>query len=146
MKFFVVFLAIIAAAYAAPSFGLGGFGASGSAAQAGASSQTFNQGGGFGYPGGYGGGFSGSSANAAASSQSFNQVRRNWWKKAKSLPTVKLFVCLIRALEVFDQLDTDTAVTVKADTANVDMDNADLVKEVLVREDTEDITDKLWAS
>lgn len=73
MKFFVVLFAIIAAAMAAPQFG--GFGASGSAAQAGASSQTFNQGGGgFGHPGGFGGGFSGSSANAAASSQSFNQV------------------------------------------------------------------------
>lgn len=43
------------------------------AANAGASSQTFNQGGGgFGNP--YGGGFSGSASNAAASSQSFNQV------------------------------------------------------------------------
>lgn len=46
----------------------GGFGASGSAANAGASSQTFNAGG---FPG-FGGGLSGSSANAAASSQSFN--------------------------------------------------------------------------
>lgn len=38
------------------------------AANAGASSQSFNQGGGF------GGGLSGSSSNAAASSQTFNQV------------------------------------------------------------------------
>jgi hypothetical protein len=50
----------------------------GLAANAGASAQTFNQGGGFGGPFGHGGGFgaSGSAANAHASSQSFNQVRR----------------------------------------------------------------------
>lgn len=57
---------MIAAALAAPQFG--GFGASGAAANAGASSQTFNQGGGFGgnpYGGGGfgGGGFSGSASN-----------------------------------------------------------------------------------
>ena len=65
MKFFIVLFALIAAALAAPQFG--GFGASGSAANAGASSQTFNQGGGFGgnpYGGGFGGsGFSGSASN-----------------------------------------------------------------------------------
>jgi hypothetical protein len=50
----------------------------GLAANAGASAQSFNQGGGFGSPYGHGGGFgaSGSAANAHASSQSFNQVRR----------------------------------------------------------------------
>jgi hypothetical protein len=68
MKFFIVLFAVIAAALAAPQFGFGG-GLSGSAANAGASSQTFNAGGPF------GGGFSGSAANAQASSQSFNQVR-----------------------------------------------------------------------
>lgn len=67
MKLFIVLFAVIAAALAAPQFG--GFGASGSAANAGASSQSFG--------GGLGGfGASGSAANAAASSQSFNQVRR----------------------------------------------------------------------
>lgn len=50
MKFLVVLFAILAAAFAVPQFypGGGGFGASGSAANAGASSQSFNQGGGFG--------------------------------------------------------------------------------------------------
>lgn len=40
-------------------------GASGGAAQAGAATQSFNQGGigGFGHPGGFGGGFGGSAAN-----------------------------------------------------------------------------------
>lgn len=47
-------------------FGGGGFG--GSASQAGASTQSFNQGGGFG-----GGGFGGSAAQANAATQSFNQ-------------------------------------------------------------------------
>lgn len=55
--------------------------ASGSAAQAGASSQSFNQGGGF--PG-HGGGISGSAANAAASSQSFNQVCEFCWDDQKA--------------------------------------------------------------
>jgi uncharacterized membrane protein len=64
MKFFVVLFALFAAALAAPQFGFGG-----SAANAGASSQSFNAGGPF------GGGFSGSAANAQASSQSFNQVQ-----------------------------------------------------------------------
>ena len=49
---------MIAVALAAPQFG--GFGSSGSAANAGASSQTFNQGAGFGSP--YGG-FGGSASN-----------------------------------------------------------------------------------
>lgn len=94
MKFFVVIFALIAAALAAPQFG-GGFGGSGqwinkisnagrlicklfssAAANAGASSQTFNQGGGFSPYGGFGGGLSGSASNAAASSQTFNQVRK----------------------------------------------------------------------
>lgn len=70
MKLFVILFAIIAAALAAPQFP--GFGASGSAANAGASSQTFNQGGGgFGFPGF---GASGAASNAAASSQTFDQV------------------------------------------------------------------------
>ena len=47
MKFFIVLFAVIAAALARPQFGFpgaGGFGASGSSANAGASTQTFNQG------------------------------------------------------------------------------------------------------
>jgi len=76
MKFLIVLFALIAAAFAAPQFmpiqPLGGM--SGSSAQAGASSQSFNTGGypgGFGFPG-FGGGMSGSSANAAAGTQSFS--------------------------------------------------------------------------
>jgi hypothetical protein len=57
-----------------PGFGFGGLGGgfSGSAANAGASSQTFNQQPGFGF-GGLGGGFGGSAANAGAQTQSFTQ-------------------------------------------------------------------------
>lgn len=65
MKFVIVLFALIGASLAAPQFGL-----SGSAANAAASSQTFNQGGhGF----GHGGGLSGAASSAQASSQTFNQ-------------------------------------------------------------------------
>lgn len=51
MKFIIILFAILATAFAAPQFFPGGgFGASGSAANAGASSQSFNAGGG-GFPG-----------------------------------------------------------------------------------------------
>jgi hypothetical protein len=87
MKYLVILFALIVAALAAPQFhgqhhhqhpvgaypqpGFGQF--SGSAANAQASSQSFNSG--SGYPG-YGQGFTGSASNAAASSQTINQGHR----------------------------------------------------------------------
>lgn len=68
MKFVIVLFGLIGATLAAPQFGF-----SGGAANAAASSQTFNQGG-F----GHGGGLSGSAASAQASSTSFNQGMPNF--------------------------------------------------------------------